>query len=264
MIRSFILSIIFHGLIGVLVLLMMLITPPGDVVKPVDNIRVSLYKPTSQKFTPEGAPPPKPVATPAPKPPEKKIEAPRAEPVVKKTEAPPKKTVKKDVEIVESTPTPVPTPKEVAKATPKPEPTPKPKPEKTPPPVDLSALDVPAPAPAIDTSMFETPSVSTDDGAVSTSNLELGESYANMVLYMIQQQFRPPYTMPNLQCVVSFQIQRDGTLSNWRILRSCGRGDLDQSAIRALTDTVKVAPLYDGYSKPHMDVEVTFQFEKKE
>lgn len=225
---------------------------------------------------------PKPIATPkaTPVPTPKPESTPKPKVLKSVTET---KVVKTKVkEIVEKLPEPeaTPKPKEVAAATPKVEIENIPKAPVKGPEIDIGTLsDVAAPAPSIDLASSGI-NMGAAGNANSLGNIQggggggggngipglppgygTGDGYGSKVLWLIQSNFKPPYTMPGVSCVVGFHIMKDGTLDSWSITRSCGRTDLDQAALRALAETGKVAPLYDGFPKQFMEAEVTFFFE---
>jgi TonB family protein len=102
-------------------------------------------------------------------------------------------------------------------------------------------------------------------GAVTAdvSMMALGDAYNSIALFMIQQNFKPPRTGPGVTCVVQFRIMRDGEIKNIKIYRSTGHADLDQSAQRALQETVRLPELYEFFKSDFIDVRVTFDFQKE-
>jgi len=105
--------------------------------------------------------------------------------------------------------------------------------------------------------------LSTGDGT-GTGGWGLGDGYAGQALWLIEQNFRPPYSAPT-KAVLQFKILPDGTIDpeSIAIRTSTGRPDLDQSAVRALKITNKLPPLYDEYAKSYMEVTVTFDYDRK-
>lgn len=218
---------------------------------------------------------PEPTATPRPRP----TSTPRPEP----TPAPPK----------------VEAPKEQPKATPKVEekkaPTPRPTPVESPRPNPANAAmrprasisyptvpnrnqgaEKPAPAAAVrtpgksgTTSYTRTNSnnpASTIGGAEnaagSIKGVGLPAFYARTALEALARNFIvPPEQQRNITAELGCRISRDGTISNIRVRRSSGNSELDQMAISALEKTRRFPPFPDDFDKPHVDVEITFNFQ---
>jgi protein TonB len=263
MFRSLILSSVLHLFFLLILIGMSVISPPPPEIER-KQIQIDLMAP--RPMPPAGSP-----KTEAP-PGAETIAPPPPPPTVKKSESPKKKIINEKVEIVEhATPTPTPTPSVTSEPTPKPapttKPTPAPTPKVTPKPTPGPAIDIGAlprmpratPGPAV-----ELPAaVQTESLSSQTGDFAINVNYAQNALFLIQQNFRPPYSAPNLRCVVYFQILKDGTITQARIKQSSGRPDLDQAAMRALSETELLPALYDHYSKPFMEAEVVFEFEKR-
>ncbi len=223
---------------------------------------------------------------PKPKEPETKKEI--IKPTVeKKADTPSKKVVTKDKEkkkIVESAPTPKGTPKPKEKVVASAEIDTadllKESPKKTPAPsksadIDLDDLGSLLANPALNKNTLGKIAAGTGAGpgaggpgrgfGSGAGVMSLSESYAYMALFQIQQQFKPPYMKSGVQCVVSFHILQDGTIDQQsvKIISSTGRTELDQAALRALTDTAKLPPLYDGFNKQFLEAEIVFEYEKQ-
>jgi periplasmic protein TonB len=71
-----------------------------------------------------------------------------------------------------------------------------------------------------------------------------------------------PSTPPGRQAVVAFSISRDGTPSNFQIVRSSGVQSLDTSAIRAAQRVDSFGPLPPGYNGSTVSVAYTFTYEQ--
>lgn len=95
---------------------------------------------------------------------------------------------------------------------------------------------------------------------------ELGPEYTYMALYAIQQNFRPPRHRQGVKCVVQFRIMKSGKIDTRtiKVIKSTGRPDLDQSAVKALERTGTLAELYDEYPEDFVVVKVTFDFQKRD
>lgn len=236
-------------------------------------------------LTPIVTPAPAPPA-PTPAPPEtKSTPAPKATPAPAPKKAAPEKKViqpkeKADEKIVESEPTPKPTP------TPAPEkgaadgtgesptdasaPAATPNPGPTPPAVDMPAAIDPGILDSVsgaEATPSTAPSVSGPVGIEQTGGGggggggggDISSTYFAVMQARIRQNFNPPFYRA-VVCRVSFKIQRDGTITDIRGVTSTGNPSLDQYAIKALTDTRRLPPLYDSFTGPFMDITVTFNF----
>lgn len=235
--------------------------------------------PFVQEAPPEAnTPPPPPPPPPEPPKPPKEV-------ATKSRKAPAKKKLS-DKKIMDGTPTPTPTPapREIAKATTPPPRTPKETPRETPKPVATPYRPPEKPKTTPDAKPKATPyrppdkassptfSAAADSGgpAASTRDLAIDDSwdldaaYASRALFLIQQNFRSPYSRPGVSCRVQFKIMRNGEIRDPKLTRSSGAGQLDRSAFTALEATGSLPPLYADYPEPFMLVEVTFDFEQSD
>lgn len=64
------------------------------------------------------------------------------------------------------------------------------------------------------------------------------------------------------RAVVSFQINRDGSITNIQVLRSSGNAAVDLSAVRAIRDSTPLERLPSEYSGSHVNVEFWFDFKR--
>jgi len=64
------------------------------------------------------------------------------------------------------------------------------------------------------------------------------------------------------RAVISFQVQRDGTVVNVQVLRSSGNDSVDRSAIRAIRDSSPLERLPSEYSGSNVMVEFWFDFRR--
>ena len=62
--------------------------------------------------------------------------------------------------------------------------------------------------------------------------------------------------------VVFFEIQRDGSLRNIRLVQSSGSPAVDYAALRAVTNSNPVTPLPPGLAKNYVSTEVWFQIKR--
>ncbi len=64
------------------------------------------------------------------------------------------------------------------------------------------------------------------------------------------------------RAVISFQVQRDGTILNVQVLRSSGNDSVDRSAIRAIRESSPLERLPSEYGGAHVMVEFWFDFHR--
>lgn len=280
MYRCFSISILVHcALVGLLIVLS--VFGPSRIEKR-PMMRVSLLQPMPQAVAeptpqppmpepPQAEPTPAPTPIPTPKPVKSpKIIAPNPKktPEPKKIKKPERKTTHKtkekldDKKIIENIPTPKPTPAPTPKQTPKPVRTAKPVP--TPPPVKKTPTPKPPKVRSTPVPRPPAPRVQQKQVAVEGVHVEkLGYNYFALVLSRIEQNFSPPFFPKGITCQVSITIERNGTISNIRLIRSSGNSSLDRSAIAALEKTRKLPPLYDSFRETSITVKLTFDFEKR-
>jgi TonB family protein len=60
----------------------------------------------------------------------------------------------------------------------------------------------------------------------------------------------------------SFQVMRDGTVTNVQMLQSSGNRSIDNSALRAILSSSPVSPLPSSYSGSSVTVEFWFDFRR--
>ena len=64
------------------------------------------------------------------------------------------------------------------------------------------------------------------------------------------------------RAVVTFDILRNGTVTNVQVLQSSGNASVDTSAVRAIVGSNPVNPLPAGYTGPKVSVEFWFDFKR--
>jgi len=64
------------------------------------------------------------------------------------------------------------------------------------------------------------------------------------------------------QCVVAFEIQRDGSVQDLRVVQSSGNQQLDLSTLRAVTEAGPFEPLPQGYKSSAAKMEVAFKLQR--
>jgi TonB family protein len=62
------------------------------------------------------------------------------------------------------------------------------------------------------------------------------------------------------EVVVTFTIERNGTITQPHVERSSSIFTLDQNALRAVVGTKQLAPLPDAYTNPRLTLHLTFQY----
>jgi TonB family protein len=90
----------------------------------------------------------------------------------------------------------------------------------------------------------------------------LAQTYFAIVLQKIEENFKLPYSRPGVQCLVQFQIEKTGQITNIQVVKSSGFPNLDNLAVQALQMT-RLPALYDGIQAPSLPVSLTFNYEKK-
>lgn len=286
MLRSTIISAAMHLALVLVLLTMAVIQPPTMPRRKRIDVRIVTRQPKSEP-RPEATP--KPVNTPAPTPPPKtprptpkpkatpKPKQPTPKPIVKSTPKPPKKAdapkkeIVKEYQLVEATPTPTPTPLPTPRVTPRQTPRPTPTPRRTPREMPRPTPK-PTPRPSVIVELPKPPKSATVDVervkrakvpvSIDESWAGLGENYNRMALQNISRQFKPPFNRVGVQCVVQFKIFRNGEIRDIEVIRSTGRNDLDNAARKALINTGRLQPLYDGIPGMFKQVQVSFDFQK--
>jgi protein TonB len=91
---------------------------------------------------------------------------------------------------------------------------------------------------------------------------DLPDYYILMARQKIESYFTVPTNMKGKQvtCQVTFTIQKDGTITNVKVVQSTGDPVLDQAAVRALTLAKDLGPLPDSISKTSIDTIITFDY----
>jgi len=74
--------------------------------------------------------------------------------------------------------------------------------------------------------------------------------------------YPPRYESLDVTCQVAFDVDRDGRISSIVVIQGTGSPVLDRYAVKALTDTVEIAPLPETVTKPKLTLVVTFSFKK--
>jgi protein TonB len=251
--KSIFLSFVGHVVFFALFLLLFYMQAHFARLTPINVIRVQFYNlPPSPAMTPRVQPTPvKPQLTPAPKPPVK---------------TPPQK------EFVKPEPKPIPK-KTAVKPEPKEEPQPKEKPKL--PPKELKSTPVPqrTPWPPLPTQPStpaqpsKQPSAQPPIPIVPQGPLKVTQALLpNYYLLMAQQKIEGNFKLARSQryaglfCVVEFRVNREGQISDIRVVRSTGQSSLDRFASEALELTVSLAPLPDSIREPSITIMANFDY----
>jgi TonB family protein len=90
--------------------------------------------------------------------------------------------------------------------------------------------------------------------------------YVDLLRQRVSEKWRTQDVDPRLQTappvIVSFDIQRDGTVSNIRLLQRSGTSTLDFSAQRAIMEASPLPPLPAGYTGRFATIEFWFQLKR--
>jgi TonB family protein len=84
----------------------------------------------------------------------------------------------------------------------------------------------------------------------------IGEQWQKELTQLDQRIRTPPRT------VVFFEIQRDGSLHNIRLVQSSGNSAVDFAALRAVKNSDPVPPLPSGLAKSYVSTEVWFEIRR--
>jgi periplasmic protein TonB len=79
-----------------------------------------------------------------------------------------------------------------------------------------------------------------------------------MVMIISLNWFKPAQTVQSSP-VVHFQIERDGTVTDARIVTSSGLPFVDRAALRAVLASSPLPPLPADYAGPHLGIQVVFE-----
>ena len=90
--------------------------------------------------------------------------------------------------------------------------------------------------------------------------------YVDAVRRRISSNWIQSYVDPGVRwaprAVISFQVQRDGTILNVQILKSSGNDSVDRSAVRAIRESNPLERLPSEYSGSNVMVEFWFDFRR--
>ncbi|HEV8144825.1 MAG TPA: TonB family protein, partial [Bryobacteraceae bacterium] len=104
----------------------------------------------------------------------------------------------------------------------------------------------------------------------TTANTTLGSrfaGYAAQIRTLVAQQWRTSGIDQRLQnppqVIVTFELMRNGTIRNLRLLQKSGNSALDLSVLRAIEDAAApFPPIPPGFEKDYAKVEFTFELKR--
>jgi len=96
--------------------------------------------------------------------------------------------------------------------------------------------------------------------SLALGGLELGWYGSAVTAALASRWLRPVLegTTEELVAVVAFDIRRDGTVANVRVVQSSGVPSLDRSALRAVLDASPLPPVPPAWSEPFLPAEFRF------
>ena len=139
-------------------------------------------------------------------------------------------------------------------------PTPPQHPQPTPPQLDKATTGT-APAPQMAMSTVQTRLGTT---SVGTTDAGFGQRFAYYVNQLTQQVAQQWYTgmvdprAAGHRVYITFEVERDGSVSNVKIAQPSGDATLDQTALNAVRRIGNFAPLPDAYTGSHINVTYYF------
>ena len=111
-----------------------------------------------------------------------------------------------------------------------------------------------------------TSSVKSSKAAVSnieTKNVEnLGDfkDYMPKMQNKIKSNWNPPKNESSSKIILNYEIKKDGTLGEIKVLTSSGDTNADEMAIEALKNSAPFEPLPEGFAGDKIDVQFTFDY----
>ncbi len=90
--------------------------------------------------------------------------------------------------------------------------------------------------------------------------------YRDLIEQRVAQKWRTDEIDPRIQTaptvIVTFEIQRSGSITNVRVLQSSGNRALDYSAQRAVFEAGPFPPLPQAYERSSADIEIWFTLKR--
>ena len=121
-----------------------------------------------------------------------------------------------------------------------------------------------AEAPAVRTPMFQKPG----GGAVGVGqNSALGSrfgAYADLVAQRVTEKWQNSALAGQSapMAIITFDIQRDGSIRNAKVAQPSGNSTMDYSALRAVMDAAPFPPLPSEFDRNQANVELQFQLKR--
>lgn len=85
------------------------------------------------------------------------------------------------------------------------------------------------------------------------------QAYTKDTKAKIKDNWKVSYDKP-MTATISYTINKDGTLKEYKILKSSGLQKFDDEAVQALNKSVPFEPLPKSYDKDSIDVQFTFDY----
>jgi protein TonB len=102
-------------------------------------------------------------------------------------------------------------------------------------------------------------------GSAGIGSLKLDQAdfkypvYIERLVQIISMNWFKPAQTVQANPVVHFQIQRDGTITDPRVVTSSGLAFVDRAALRAVIASSPLPPLPAEYGGPHLGIQVVFE-----
>jgi periplasmic protein TonB len=120
-----------------------------------------------------------------------------------------------------------------------------------------------AEAPAVRTPMFQKPGGAVGLGQNSTLGTRFG-AYADLVAQRVTEKWQNDALAGQSapMAIITFDIQRDGSIRNAKVAQPSGNSTMDYSALRAVMDAAPFPPLPSEYDRNQASVELQFQLKR--
>lgn len=91
-------------------------------------------------------------------------------------------------------------------------------------------------------------------------NPDMFKGYMYRMQTKIKSNWNPPKQEVSSRVTVFYSINKDGSLREYKILKSSGVKELDNAAIEALKKSFPSEPLPEGFGGKSVDVQFTFDY----
>jgi protein TonB len=140
----------------------------------------------------------------------------------------------------------------------------------TPPPVSRPGRSVATPAVSLPTADEDTPGSTGGPapgagGSAGIGGFKIDQAdfrypvYIERMVMIITLNWFKPTPVVQTNPVVHFQIERDGTITDARLVTSSGLAFVDRAALRAVLASSPLPPLPADYAGPHLGIQVVFE-----